>query len=127
MQQFYYKKIIDTEDAIILGCHSNGKDIQEARISLNYGANLCQYSFNGKKIIDYEPELLRSHDFTGTPILYPTPNRVENGVIKYKGKLFSQVKRNRQIFEHGLVYDEPWKLKRISTEKDRVVLEAKID
>ena len=127
MGSFYCEKINGPENAVILGCRSGSGDVLEARISLRYGANLCRYSFNGQAIIDYEPELLENHDFTGTPVLYPTPNRVEDGVFTYRGRSYHQVKRQHRVFEHGLVFDEPWDIEKLYTEEDRVVLIVKID
>lgn len=127
MGHFYYKKIDGPENFVVLGCNSTSGKIQEAWISLRYGANLCRYSYNGQNIIDYELELLRTHDFTGTPVLYPTPNRVEDGVFIFRGRSYYQQKCQRRIFEHGLVYDEAWKLETIIIKKDRAVLVAKID
>jgi len=127
LSKYYYQEIQGDEDGIVLGSLTKDGDNLEARISLAYGANLCQFSLNKKMIIDYEPKLLKSSDFTGTPILYPTPNRVENGVFEFNGNIYDQVKRGRRIFEHGLVYDEPWKIVQINANKNQASLIAKID
>ena len=58
---------------------------------MRYGANLCRYTFKGFNIIDYDPIILKNHDFTGTPVLYRTPNRVKDGVFIFHGKSYDQV------------------------------------
>ncbi|MBA7710827.1 hypothetical protein ES703_119774 [subsurface metagenome] len=72
------------------------------------GSNLCRLTSSGHRIIDYDAELLSKGDFTGTPVLYPIPNRIRNGVFPYGSQTYNRVKRGVSVFEHGLVYDEPW-------------------
>ena len=126
MSKYYFEQLNDDETAVLLGFQSGGNAAQEARISLRYGANLCRYSYKGFNIIDYDPELLKTGDFTGTPVLYPTPNRVENGVFSFHGKAYEQVKRGRRVFEHGLVYDEEWDLVDVHTTEKEALLSARI-
>ena len=126
MREFYYQTPND-EGMATLGYRSDDGQTQEAWISMRYGANLCRYSYKGYQIIDYDPNLLESGDFTGTPVLYPTPNRVTNGIIAFEGQLYDQVKCGRRILEHGLVHDEAWELVYIGVEQDRACLIAKID
>lgn len=126
MGDFFYRSP-DDDGMVILGYQSDDGQTQEARISMRYGANLCRYSYNGNRIIDYVPALLEAGYFTGTPVLYPTPNRVANGVFSFKGQLFDQVKHGRRILEHGLVHDEAWELVHIGAEQDSACLIVKID
>jgi len=127
MGEYYYQELHDDEQAVLLGFQSDDGNHLKARISLAYGANLCRFSFNDYKIIDYVPALLKISDFTGTPVLYPTPNRVKNGVFEYNGRFYDQLKHGRRIFEHGLVYDEPWELVQVSADDDRAILITKIN
>lgn len=126
MSQYYSQERNDDEDAVSLGFRANDGSLQEARISLRYGANLCRYRYKGWNVIDYDPGLMKASDFTGTPVLYPTPNRVENGVFTFEGKTYPQVKRGKRIFEHGLVYDEPWELLDVAATDKNAVLTARI-
>ena len=126
MGEFLYKKINDDEERILLGYRSKNGDSQEAYISLRYGANLCRYSCCGLNIIDYDPALLHIGDFTGTPVLYPTPNRVENGRFTFDGEIYEQVKRGRRVLEHGLVFNEPWELVRVGADEQSAFLSARI-
>jgi aldose 1-epimerase len=91
--------------------HDGGGDPRlrmEARVVSACGSNLCRLSIGGLHVIDFEPEVLLSHGFTGTPVLYPTPNRVRNGAFIWKGATFRQVKSGKPVLEHGLAHDEPW-------------------
>ncbi len=100
----------DGLELIILRYQQDGdikKDLQ-AWVATSHGSNLCRFSFNGNPIIDFDQSLLLKKDFTGTPVLYPTPNRVRNGVFRYQGKNFPQVKNGVRVYEHGLVHNEPW-------------------
>ena len=124
MSEYYCEKLDNDEGQVLLGFRSDDGCTQEARISMRYGANLCRYSYRGFNIIDYDPVLLKAGDFTGTPVLYPTPNRVENGVFVFNGKEYDQVKRGRRVVEHGLVFDEEWELMDVRATEKRAFLSA---
>ena len=127
MGDYFYKKYSNEEDMVLLGFQSIDGNTQEAWISLRYGANLCKYIYKGFNIIDYDPALLKASDFTGTPVLYPTPNRVENGQFVFEGKTYIQEKRGKRIFEHGLVYDEKWELVDIFATDKKSLLSARMN
>lgn len=129
---FYWRKEIDRQnnlEFVILGFQdgANGDRNLEAWIAPSHGSNLCRLSAAGKNIIDFEPELLAKSDFTGTPVLYPTPNRVRNGVFRYQGKAYAQVKRGVTIYEHGLVHNEPWQSQQPEVKAASVDLKTWID
>jgi aldose 1-epimerase len=80
----------------------------EARIVPGFGCNLARFSVGGRAVIDFDPALLRAHDFTGTPVLYPTPNRVRDCRFTWKGRVYPQRRSGRDIYEHGLAHLESW-------------------
>ncbi len=80
----------------------------EARVIPGFGANLCRFSVGGRNVIDFDRGLLLARDFTGTPVLYPTPNRVRNGVFRWQGKDYRQCRGGKPVLEHGLVHTEAW-------------------
>jgi aldose 1-epimerase len=97
-------------EAIVLS-HDGGGDKRksmEAWIVPDYGSNLCRFSVGRKNVIDFDAELLHKHDYTGTPVLYPTPNRVRDGVFRWRGCSYHQTKRGTLVVEHGLVHSEKW-------------------
>jgi aldose 1-epimerase len=80
----------------------------EARIVPGFGCNLVRFSVGGSAVIDFDPALLLAHDFTGTPVLYPTPNRVRDCRFTWKGRVYPQRRAGRDIYEHGLAHLESW-------------------
>jgi aldose 1-epimerase len=130
--EFFWRKDIDQQDGlelIMLGCRQGGVNgnILEAWIAPSHGSNLCRLSVDGKHVIDFDRSLLVKHDFTGTPVLYPTPNRVRNGVFRYQGKAYNQVKRGVRILEHGLVHNEAWNYLDAQVNPDSIMLTTWID
>jgi aldose 1-epimerase len=91
--------------------HDGGGDAareMEAWIVPGCGANLCRFRVGGRNAIDFDRELLLARDFTGTPVLYPTPNRVRNGVFRWEGRDYPQRRAGRPVLEHGLAHTEAW-------------------
>jgi aldose 1-epimerase len=129
---FYWREENDRQnnlEFVILGYQdgTNREHNLEAWIAPSHGSNLCRLSAGGKNIIDFEPELLAKSDFTGTPVLYPTPNRVRNGVFRYQGKAYPQVKRGTTVYEHGLVHNEPWQHQQPEVKPASISLKTWID
>lgn len=118
----------DGLEFVVLSCdvppHAAGN--LEAWIAPSQGSNLCRLSVDGMNVIDFEPELLNS-DYTGTPVLYPTPNRVQKGIIYFQGKTYPQIKRGKTVFEHGLVHDEPWNYQEPQINSDSILLKTWIE
>jgi len=114
---------------IVLRCETPAQNItsREAWIAPSRGSNLCRFSVGNQHIIDFEQELLLKYDFTGTPVLYPTPNRVRNGIFRYHGKNFVQSKKNVMIYEHGLVHNESWNYQEPVVSSSSVTLKTWID
>ncbi len=80
----------------------------EARIVPGFGCNLARFSVGGSAVIDFDPAPLLAHDFTGTPVLYPTPNRVRDCRFAWKGRVYPQRRAGRDVYEHGLAHLESW-------------------
>jgi glucose/arabinose dehydrogenase/galactose mutarotase-like enzyme len=82
-----------------------------ARFSPSNGANVFSIEVAGIEHLSTPPDM---HDFFGlfygTPVLYPTPNRVRNGRFKFGDKevVFKPNLPPHHI--HGLVFDENWKV-----------------
>jgi aldose 1-epimerase len=114
-------------DFIVLRCSGGDLGPLEAWVAPGRGSNLCRLSLAGENIIDFEGELLAAGDFTGTPVLYPTPNRVRSGIFRYLGKLYNQAKRGEPVFEHGLVHNEPWQHSEPVAGGDSIALDTWID
>jgi len=106
-------------DAVVLSCGS-----LEAWVVPSSGSNLARFVVGGRAVIDFDPALLAKGDYTGTPVLYPTPNRVRDGVFRWKGRDYRQVKRGKTIVEHGLVHGEPWEFGEPAVDTDSACLET---
>jgi aldose 1-epimerase len=116
-------------ESIVLS-HDGGADPDrrmEAQIVPAHGSNLCRFSVAGLNVIDFDPAILLAGGFTGTPVLYPTPNRVRNAAFTWKGRTFAQAKSGKPVLEHGLVHDEPWHRGEPTAEEGCARLETWID
>lgn len=110
---FYWNKQIDAVNQveyIVIGWRdeSDTQSYIEAWVTPSHGSNLCRLVVDGENVIDYELGPLLKKDFTGTPVLYPTPNKVRNGIIRVDGRSYPQVVGRERILEHGLVHREAW-------------------
>ena len=119
-------RTMDGINFFVLDFHEQSGNSLEAWIAPEFGSNLCRFVVDGKAVIDFDPELLLHHDYTGTPILYPTPNRVQNAVFMFRKDSFPQVKRGKQVFEHGLVHDESWEYESPNCEENAVSFDTRI-
>jgi aldose 1-epimerase len=90
------------------GDAGNAPRALEARIVPGFGCNLARFSVGGRAAIDFDSALLAAHDFTGTPVLYPTPNRVRECRFTWKGRVYRQRRAGRDVYEHGLAHLESW-------------------
>lgn len=89
------------------------------------GANLFYMKFGKYEVIKHSPALsgLRNISF-GTPVLYPTPSRVNNAKYTFMGEEIHQVKNGKDRFMHGLVYDEPFEFEEPVLANDGVTLKT---
>jgi aldose 1-epimerase len=129
---YYWKKETDRKNNLefyILGYHDPAcaEKNMEAWVLPALGANLCRFSYGGHNIIDFDAALWAKNDFTGTPVLYPTPNRVRNGVYTYLGRKYIQEKRGAMIYEHGLVHNEHWNFHEPVVKSESVTMQTWID
>lgn len=129
MTSFYSRKTsYDGLDIIILGYEGGAEfSSMEAWLVPHYGMNLCRFLVEGRSVIDFDTLLLKAHDYTGTPVLYPTPNRVRNGRFHYNGRIYVQKKRDRLILEHGLVHDEMFIVSKPLVSSNSVSISASIE
>jgi aldose 1-epimerase len=98
------------EGEIIVLQSSGGEFEQEARIAPAGGCNLFSYVVNGVERLR-QPQNWKDmlSYFFGTPILFPTPNRVRDCRYEFEGRIYQHRKNHEDRFLHGLVFDEPWK------------------
>jgi aldose 1-epimerase len=121
-----WSKIPDPDgkgEIYILNCVGESK--MEARVK-TLGANLVLVAKDGKNIVDMgvRPD---GRAFGGTPVLYPTPNRVKDGIYRFKGKSYEMNKRGERIVIHGLVRDEVFNADEPVVEGDAITLNVWLD
>lgn len=100
----------------------------EAVIAPYEGSNLYSFKAGGRDFIWYDPELPLADFLTGTPVLFPFPNRIEDAVWTWKGKAHLQKKDGIPVQLHSLVYDEKsWKYSGPDFRDDAVFLTTYIE
>jgi aldose 1-epimerase len=77
----------------------------EACFTPEVGCNLLSFSVSGT---EYLQAIAADASILGTPILYPTPNRVKDAQFSFGGRTFRFAPNNGPHFIHGLVRDIPW-------------------
>ncbi len=124
---FFYEniKVLDT-DAVKIG-YKKGDKTTHAVVIPSLGANLVEYVYEGEPIIFYREEDLKKGEFTGCPVLFPTPNRVRGCSFRFRGKDYPQKKKGQPRFLHGLVYDEAFVLSDAGVKGDCAFAECYID
>lgn len=80
-----------------------------AKIAPKSGANLFSLNYKGQELLHGPSKLadLPGYRF-GTPVLYPTPNRVAKGQFTFQGTTFNFGINEKDRFLHGLVHSVPW-------------------
>ncbi|MCD6518422.1 MAG: aldose 1-epimerase [Anaerolineae bacterium] len=81
----------------------------EGQTSLSFlpevGCNLISFQVDGQEYLcGFSPQ----GRLLGTPILYPTPNRVKNARFVFQGKTYHFPANDGPHFIHGLVRNIPW-------------------
>ena len=128
--QFSVRPERDSDFTFAVLSHDGGGDdarAMEAWVVPAYGANLCRFSVGGRNVIDFDRKLLLARDFTGMPVLYPTPNRVRNGVFRWEGKDYRQCRAGKPVLEHGLAHTEAWEAGEPVADSKGARLEAWLD
>jgi aldose 1-epimerase len=81
----------------------------EARIAPPAGGNLYSLQAGDDELL-YQPpslgELIEQR--AGTPVLFPTPNRVRDGKMVFEGRSFQFPPNNQNNFIHGFARKRPW-------------------
>ncbi|EKQ58098.1 MULTISPECIES: aldose 1-epimerase [unclassified Clostridium] len=109
-QSFYYIKD-DKSGFPVITIGYKDKDPSrslQAKIAPTQGSNLFSFKIDEYEFIYYDPEMPLADYVTGTPVLFPFPNRIEDAMWTWKGKTYLQKKNGIPIQMHSLVYDESW-------------------
>ena len=93
--------------AVRLSCAGGGRQAV-AQFFPEMGSNLVGLEVDGTEYLYPWAETQGAPTILGTPVLYPTPNRVRNAQFSWGGRTFSFKPNNGTSFIHGLVRDMPW-------------------
>ncbi len=96
------------------------------RICPEAGANLFSCVLGETELLRTPENLKELHSGMGTPILYPTPNRIRNGRFTFEGREF-RFRDDGKTHIHGLVIRAPWKSDPPRLEKGGVAVRMWID
>jgi aldose 1-epimerase len=82
----------------------------EAKIAPEVGGNLYSLRLGQDELL-VQPEKLADlgQMRAGTPILFPTPNRVRDAKLSFEGRELTFEANNGKNFIHGLVRKRPWR------------------
>jgi aldose 1-epimerase len=95
------------------------------QVAPELGCNLLSFVVDGTDYLyagDQEPQ----PKLLGSPILYPTPNRVRAGRMSFEGRSFVFPPNMAGNFIHGLVRDHAWEAEPSVVDGERVSLTARI-
>lgn len=92
-------------DTVRLCFTEAGRERATAHIAPTMGGNLLSLQFEGQNYVYAKPT---GSPFTGTPVLYPMPNRVRDAQFTFGGRTFRFTPNNGPNFIHGLVRDQSW-------------------
>jgi aldose 1-epimerase len=91
------------------------------------GANLFQFSVGKVEyLFDQFQQPLSPATLLGTPILYPTPNRVRDARFLFDGSLFTFEPNDGTRFLHGLVRHARWEVQEPQISGDQISVTAAI-
>jgi len=100
------------KEAVISGQSIVVLESEKVQVSiLKEGANLYSWIVDGVELMG--PFDLEKGVVTGTPVLFPTPNRVWNAAYKWNGKIIHQRLDGQPLVLHGLVRTAEFEVKEL--------------
>jgi aldose 1-epimerase len=82
--------------------------LSELTFTPEIGSNLISLKVGGTEYLCDYGATPRGNRILGTPILYPTPDRVRNATFTFDGRTFTLEPNAGSEFIHGLVREVPW-------------------
>jgi len=127
-----YEYIIESnpcygEIVTLISKGATGRPVISVSIAPKLGFNLFRWTVGGQELLEWDMEQLLCSGFYGTPILYPTPNRVKDARFDFEGEGYPQEKHGIPRLLHGLVYDEAWNFSQPVIGDDFVQLSGWVD
>ena len=95
----------------LTAANDDGSQETVATFAPDVGANLYQFSVDGVEYLyDHAEPPVTPTALLGTPVLYPTPNRVRDSAFTFDGQTYRFPPNDGARFLHGLVRHLPWEL-----------------
>lgn len=92
------------------------------------GANLFSINYKGRQLLHHPENLSKLPGFKyGIPVLYPSPNRVEDSQFTFRGMTFKFPSNDGDNFIHGLVHSAPWKVTGIESGPKSTTIHTKLE
>ncbi len=88
--------------------HCEGELATTATFTPQVGCNLLSFDVAGREYLVALDQTSTQPSVLGTPVLYPTPNRVRDGMMTFGERTFTFPPNNGGNFIHGLVRDRRW-------------------
>jgi len=102
-------------------------DKLQAKIAPKQGNNLFSLCAGSTDVIDYDSRKPLADFLTGTPVLFPFPNRVEDAMWQWNGKHYLQKKNGAPVWLHSLVCDETtWEYDQPCVTDDGALLKTRL-
>ena len=96
-----------------------------AELTPEAGCNLFSIRVDGVQYLRVPEQLERLRGVAfGTPILYPSPNRVRGARFRFQGQEFRFPPNNGENFIHGLVHSVAWQVRESGSSQDQAWLLA---
>lgn len=97
------------------------------RLVPNAGANVISIRYKGRELLKTPPTIKESAGFMfGTPVLYPSPNRVRRSTFSFEGTSYSFPPNDGKNFLHGLVHSVPWSVVKQTDDADRTQVDLRL-
>jgi aldose 1-epimerase len=110
-----------------LKVHTHRIGDTEVKVCPGAGANLFSIRYKGRELLRQPEAIERLPGFMyGTPVLYPTPNRVKGAVMTFEGRTYKFPDNNNGNFLHGLVHDVPWTVKSNTLKDGKLLVDMEL-
>ena len=113
-------------EVIRLSCMENGEERMGVDICPSHGCKTFGLRFRKDWLQPYIPRwspLLERETF-GNNVLFPTPNRVRDGVFTFRGQRVEMKKDGVLQTQHGLAWNSPWKIRKAGADENGASVSA---
>ncbi len=92
------------------------------------GFNVYSIEHAGRELLKIPKKLSELPGFMyGTPLLYPSPNRVRDAQFTFSGRKYKFEANNDAHFLHGLVHNVPWRVTGTRVEPHQAAIDAELE